>query len=176
MTSSLWGFDQKNQLFCGGITLKFCTCLAKGLKIKVKNILVAKCYVCRIYRGKMEGSLFTNNNLSVFSRIRTEYWEILRISLYSVRMQENKNKKHSEQGHFSCIVCNAFSNIKWNSFSVSLTLEVGIRYISNLAKINYLYIFNNSGQGKNHSYYFHFFISTFAKYEFLCKLNLWSSI
>ena len=84
------------ELFCGGITLKFCTRLAKGLKIKVKNILVAKCYVCRIYRGKMEGSLFTNNNLSVFSRLRTEYWEILRISLYSVRMQENKNKKHSE--------------------------------------------------------------------------------
>ena len=26
---------------------------------------------------------------SVFSRIRTEYWEILRISPYSVRMQEN---------------------------------------------------------------------------------------
>ena len=82
--------------FLWSITLKFCTRLAKGLKIKVKNILVAKCYVCRIYRGKMEGSLFTNNNLSVFSRIRTEYWEILRISLYSVRMQENKNKKHSE--------------------------------------------------------------------------------
>ena len=77
--------------FLWSITLKFCTHLAKGLKIKVKNILVAKCYVCRIYRGKMEGSLFANNNLSVYSRIRTEYWEILRVSLYSVRMRENKN-------------------------------------------------------------------------------------
>ena len=30
---------------------------------------------------------------SVFSRIRTEYGEILRISQYSVRMQENTDQK-----------------------------------------------------------------------------------
>ena len=30
---------------------------------------------------------------SVFSHIRTEYGEILRISLYSVRMQENADQK-----------------------------------------------------------------------------------
>ena len=38
--------------------------------------------------------------LSVFSRIWTEYAEILRISLYSVRMFENKDQKNSEYGYF----------------------------------------------------------------------------
>ena len=38
---------------------------------------------------------------SAFSRIRTEYGEILRISPYSVRMQENTDQNNSEYGHFS---------------------------------------------------------------------------
>ena len=38
---------------------------------------------------------------SVFSRIRTEYGEILRISPYSVRMRENTDQNNSECGHFS---------------------------------------------------------------------------
>ena len=38
---------------------------------------------------------------SVFSRIRTEYWDIQSISLYSVRMRENANQRNSEYGHFS---------------------------------------------------------------------------
>ena len=37
---------------------------------------------------------------SVFSRIWTEYEEILRISPYSVRMRENMEQKNSEYGHF----------------------------------------------------------------------------
>ena len=37
---------------------------------------------------------------SVFSRIRTEYGEILCISSYSVRMRENMNQNNSECGHF----------------------------------------------------------------------------
>ena len=37
---------------------------------------------------------------SVFSGIRTEYGEILRISLYSVRMRENTDQENSEYGHF----------------------------------------------------------------------------
>ena len=37
---------------------------------------------------------------STFSRIRTEYGEILRISPYSVRMQENADQNNSEYGHF----------------------------------------------------------------------------
>ena len=36
---------------------------------------------------------------SVFSRIWTEYGEILP---YSVQMRENKDQKNSEYGHFSC--------------------------------------------------------------------------
>ena len=37
---------------------------------------------------------------SAFSRIWTEYGEILRISPYSVRMRENADQKNSEYGHF----------------------------------------------------------------------------
>ena len=37
---------------------------------------------------------------SVLSRIRTEYGKILRISPYSVQMQENADQNNSEYGHF----------------------------------------------------------------------------
>ena len=38
--------------------------------------------------------------VSLFSLIRTEYAEILRVSLYSVRMLENTNQKNSKYEHF----------------------------------------------------------------------------
>ena len=38
---------------------------------------------------------------SVFSRIVTEYGEILTIPPYSVWMRENMDQKNSEDGHFS---------------------------------------------------------------------------
>ena len=38
---------------------------------------------------------------SAFSRIRTEYGDILLISPYSVQMWENANQNNSEYGHFS---------------------------------------------------------------------------
>ena len=37
---------------------------------------------------------------SVFSLVRTEYGEILCISLYSVRMRENTDQNNSKYGHF----------------------------------------------------------------------------
>ena len=37
---------------------------------------------------------------SAFSRIRTEFREIFRISPYSVQMLENTNQNNSEYGHF----------------------------------------------------------------------------
>ena len=37
---------------------------------------------------------------SVFSRIQTEYGEILRISPYSVWMRENTDQNNSKNGHF----------------------------------------------------------------------------
>ena len=46
---------------------------------------------------------------STFSRIRTEYEEILRISPYSVRMQGNVDQNNSEYGHFLRSV--NFSNV-----------------------------------------------------------------
>ena len=39
---------------------------------------------------------------SVFSHIRTEYGEILRISPYSVRMRQNMDQNNSEYGHSLC--------------------------------------------------------------------------
>ena len=42
---------------------------------------------------------------SVFSRIRTEYGKILRISPYSVRIQENTDQKKLVFGHFSRSDC-----------------------------------------------------------------------
>ena len=37
---------------------------------------------------------------SAFPRIRTEYGEILRISLYSAQMRENADQNNSEYRHF----------------------------------------------------------------------------
>ena len=45
-----------------------------------------------------EKYLYSEFFWSVFSRIRTEYEEILRISLYSVQMLENTDQKNSEIG------------------------------------------------------------------------------
>ena len=38
---------------------------------------------------------------SAFSRIRTKYGEILRISPYSIQMRGNTDQNNSEHGHFS---------------------------------------------------------------------------
>ena len=38
---------------------------------------------------------------SVFSRIRTEYGEIVRISPYSIQMREKTDQKKTQYGHFS---------------------------------------------------------------------------
>ena len=48
---------------------------------------------------------------SVFSPIWTEYWEILRISSYSIRMGKNKDQKNSELKHFSRSEC--YSEKTW---------------------------------------------------------------
>ena len=45
---------------------------------------------------------------SAFSRIRTEYGEILRFFPYSVRMRENADHNNSEYGRFSCSVARQF--------------------------------------------------------------------
>ena len=57
--------------------------------------------------------------LSVFSRIRTEYGEILRISLYSVRMRENTDQKklsiwtHFKQRQNLILFNYKFKTIQW---------------------------------------------------------------
>ena len=53
---------------------------------------------------KREKCLYSEFFWSVFSRIQTEYGEVLRICPYSVRMQENTDQKNSEYGHYSSSV------------------------------------------------------------------------
>ena len=48
---------------------------------------------------------------SLFSRILTEYGEILRIFPYSVQMRENTNQKNSKYGHFLCRVEQKFRKL-----------------------------------------------------------------
>ena len=54
--------------------------------------------LCQTLCGKCPYSEFF---WSVSSRIRTEYEEMFRISLYSVRLPENTGQKNSEYRHFS---------------------------------------------------------------------------
>ena len=56
---------------------------------------------------------------SVFSRIRTEYGEILRMSPYSVRMRENTDQNNSENGHFLRSVRLGLSHLREHKFKYS---------------------------------------------------------
>ena len=47
-----------------------------------------------------EKCLYSELLCTVFSRIWTEYGEILRISTYAVQMRENTDQNNSEYGHF----------------------------------------------------------------------------
>ena len=66
------------------------------------NLLVLeKIYIAVSYEPTLrENFPYSELFWAVFSRIRTEYGEMLRISLYSVRMLENTDQNNSEYGHF----------------------------------------------------------------------------
>ena len=53
---------------------------------------------------------------SVFSRIRTEYGEIICIYPYSVRMRENKDRNNYEYGHFSRSVYLSDATFTWTAW------------------------------------------------------------
>ena len=58
---------------------------------------------------------------SAFSRIRTEYREILRIFPYSVRMREYADQNNSEYGHLSrsdLIVSTIINKVLWVKFKI----------------------------------------------------------
>ena len=63
-----------------------CTIFLKSLPLRWYQILREKCSYSELF-------------WSAFSRIQTEYGEILRISLYSVRMRGNAVQNNSEYGH-----------------------------------------------------------------------------
>ena len=66
------------------------------------HYLVLKLHFTKITHSTMrEKSPSSEFFWSVFSSIRTEYGEILRISSYSVRMQENMDQKNSKYQNFS---------------------------------------------------------------------------
>ena len=64
--------------------------------------------------------------LSAFSRFLTEYGEILRISPYSVGMQENADQKNSEYGHFWYFMeeSNEFLDKSFQSVSLNTAQKV----------------------------------------------------
>ena len=66
---------------------------------------------------------------SAFSRIRTEYGEVLRIFPYSVRMRENTDQNNSESGHFfhSEFVLKIFKMRHLFNENILVVLENGIR-------------------------------------------------
>ena len=57
-------------------------------------------YLFESHHSVRKKCLYSELFWSAFSRIRTEYGEILRISPYSVRMPENVDQNNSEYGHF----------------------------------------------------------------------------
>ena len=83
-------------------TVCFCICLLSFIQIFKIVLLITgtmRMWACSTLRKK---SSYSEVFWPVFSRIRTEYGEILRISPYSVRMRENVDQNISEYGHFLC--------------------------------------------------------------------------
>ena len=95
-------------------TWKNLVCIAKDYILKdsaltlncethLKNL--EKCFMTEIILKILSSTLrekwsYSEFFWSVFSRIWTEYEEILRISSYSVRMRENMDQNNSEYKHF----------------------------------------------------------------------------
>ena len=63
---------------------------------KITRKAISKLFSCNSLREKCP---YLELFWSVFSRIRTGYGEILRISTYSVRMRENTDQNNSYYGH-----------------------------------------------------------------------------
>ena len=77
----------------------YCTkvCLVAGLNMVFTALTEAYLVPCQSLRGKCPYPEFF---WQVFSRIWNEYGKIWSISPYSLRMQENTDRKISEYGHF----------------------------------------------------------------------------
>ena len=100
--------DATNYQICGKRILK------KFVKSKSYQKVRHHCYYTGKYRSEVHSICNLRFNIHcvkfvqirsffwpVFSRIRTEYGEILRISPYSVQMRENTDQKNSVFRHFS---------------------------------------------------------------------------
>ena len=74
-----------------------------------------------MYASLLEKCSYSELFRSAFSRIWTEYFQILRISPYSVRMLENADQNNSEYGHFSC---SALRNTATYFFEISFKFTV----------------------------------------------------
>ena len=70
-------------------------------RIRENRILTYFSQCCIIIPSMRENDPYSEFFWSAFSRIWTEFGEILDISPYSVRMREITDQKSSEYGHFS---------------------------------------------------------------------------
>ena len=71
----------------------------------------------------------------VFSRIQTEYGEILRISPYSVRMRKNVDQSNSEYRHFSRSVIIHSNDFKFSLKIVNKLFSETILFFKNVEVI-----------------------------------------
>ena len=75
---------------------------------------------------------------SAFSRIRTEQGEILRVSLYSVRIRENADQNNSEYGHFLRMIA------AWAAEVLKMQIEMIARNDRGKSKLRTLATFTNN--------------------------------
>ena len=110
---------------------------------------------------------------SFISRIQTEYGEMLRISPYSVRMQENTDQKNSEYGHFSCIV----SVLKILNFENIFETEVIVLFSKVVLCYNFRSVclhYDDKGHPKPSLLNFHILHTKKTKfYKINCMFDLW---
>ena len=91
----------------------------ENAKIKTRaSVVLHNCRIREDFNSLSEKCLYSEFSWSVFSRIWTGYGEILRISSYSVRMQENTEQKNSEYGH---LLRSDFYSLKSSSDIESIT-------------------------------------------------------
>ena len=85
-----------------------------------------------------ENSPYSGLFLSAFSRIRTEYREILRITPYSALMRENTDQNNSKYGHFFT------QRDPWKFWKPYLDKTNLIITLSRRDRVSFFHILNNN--------------------------------
>ena len=77
--------------------------VSRGENVRMQVVFKCEKYNKLTIRSLREKCPYLELFWFIFSRIRTEYGEIHRISPYSVRIRENADQNDSEYGHFLLI-------------------------------------------------------------------------